>query len=87
MPKELLLICPLCNSVPDGPHSNDIALILVSRSGAGVQFNSHVRPICLPEHSASGVGEREADGTWCSVSGWGYQTGKTKQYHLNKKPF
>ncbi|KAF9794087.1 hypothetical protein SFRURICE_013552 [Spodoptera frugiperda] len=33
----------------NGPHSNDIALILVSRSGNGVQFNSHVRPICLPD--------------------------------------
>ncbi|XP_045538497.1 trypsin I-P1 [Papilio machaon] len=62
----------------NGPHSNDIALILVSRSGAGVQFNSHVRPICLPDQSATGEGE--GDGRWCSVSGWGYQTEGTETF-------
>ncbi|KPJ19655.1 Urokinase-type plasminogen activator [Papilio machaon] len=62
----------------NGPHSNDIALILVSRSGAGVQFNSHVRPICLPDQSATGEGE--SDGRWCSVSGWGYQTEGTETF-------
>ncbi|CAG4967627.1 unnamed protein product [Colias eurytheme] len=49
----------------NGPHSNDIALLLVARS-SGVQFNTHVRPICLP----SGT---ETTGQWCAVSGWGHQ--------------
>ncbi|XP_068622149.1 trypsin-like [Battus philenor] len=57
----------------NGPHSNDIALVLVSRSGNGVQFNSHVRPICLPEDTA-------ATGRWCSVSGWGYQAEGTETF-------
>ncbi|KAG6454606.1 hypothetical protein O3G_MSEX008780 [Manduca sexta] len=50
----------------NGPHSNDIAVILVSKSGSGMQFNSHVRPICLPEAT-------ETVGQWCAVSGWGLQ--------------
>ncbi|XP_075988797.1 trypsin-like [Anticarsia gemmatalis] len=57
----------------NGPHSNDIAIILVSRAGNGVQFNSHVRPICLP---ADGV----SPGKWCAVSGWGYQAENTENF-------
>ncbi|XP_063836446.1 trypsin-like [Ostrinia nubilalis] len=58
----------------NGPHSNDIALVVVSRAGSGVQFNTHVRPICLPE-------ERDASaGRWCAVSGWGYQAESTESF-------
>ncbi|CAH2056129.1 unnamed protein product, partial [Iphiclides podalirius] len=57
----------------NGPHSNDIALLLVSRSGNGVQFNTHVRPICLPDADAEA-------GSWCSVSGWGYQAEGTETF-------
>ncbi|CAG4948952.1 unnamed protein product [Parnassius apollo] len=57
----------------NGPHSNDIAMILVARSGNGVQFNSHVRPICLPGASAE-------PGRWCSVSGWGLQAESTETF-------
>ncbi|KAJ0182962.1 hypothetical protein K1T71_000938 [Dendrolimus kikuchii] len=57
----------------NGPHSNDIAVILVSKSGNGVRFNSHVRPICLPDG-------KEAAGKWCAVSGWGYQTESTESF-------
>ncbi|XP_063545579.1 serine protease 27-like [Cydia strobilella] len=57
----------------DGPHSNDIALILVARSNH-VQFNSHVRPICLPDAGA------ESAGRWCAVTGWGYQTESTESF-------
>ncbi|XP_053622053.1 trypsin-like isoform X1 [Plodia interpunctella] len=56
-----------------GPHSNDIALIVVSRSGHGVQFNSHVRPICLPDATDSA-------GRWCAVSGWGFQAEGTESF-------
>ncbi|XP_022122405.2 trypsin-like [Pieris rapae] len=56
----------------NGPHSNDIALVLVARSGSGVQFNSHVRPICLPD-------SLDTAGRWCAVSGWGYQEEGTEQ--------
>ncbi|XP_032525716.2 trypsin-like [Danaus plexippus] len=55
----------------NGPHSNDIAVVLVSKSG--VQFNSHVRPICLPD-------KVEANGRWCAVSGWGYQDESTENF-------
>ncbi|XP_059057775.1 serine protease 30-like [Achroia grisella] len=58
----------------DGPHSNDIAVVLVSRSGSGMQFNSHVRPICLPDSGD------ETTGQWCAVSGWGYQTESTESF-------
>ncbi|XP_050557909.1 trypsin-like [Spodoptera frugiperda] len=57
----------------NGPHSNDIALILVSRSGNGVQFNSHVRPICLPDDGITA-------GKWCTVSGWGFQAENTENF-------
>ncbi|XP_062531334.1 ovochymase-1 isoform X1 [Bombyx mori] len=57
----------------NGPHSNDIAIILVSKSGSGVQFNSHVRPICLPS-------SEETAGQWCAVSGWGYQAEGTETF-------
>ncbi|XP_026735122.1 trypsin-like [Trichoplusia ni] len=57
----------------NGPHSNDIAIILVSRSGNGVQFNSHVRPICLPEDGVP-------PGKWCAVSGWGFQAENTENF-------
>ncbi|XP_072948636.1 trypsin-like [Epargyreus clarus] len=56
----------------NGPHSNDIALIVVSRGGSGVQFNSHVRPICLP-------GPRDT-AAWCAVSGWGLQAEGTETF-------
>ncbi|XP_039752290.1 trypsin-like [Pararge aegeria] len=55
----------------NGPHSNDIAVVLVSRSG--VQFNSHVRPICLPDKA-------DTTGRWCAVSGWGYQAEGTDNF-------
>ncbi|XP_045458027.1 trypsin-like [Melitaea cinxia] len=55
----------------NGPHSNDIAIVLVSRSG--VQFNSHVRPICLPDQA-------DTTGRWCAVSGWGYQAEGTENF-------
>jgi hypothetical protein len=56
-------------SVADGPYSNDIGLIKVrALSEGGISFNSHVRPICLPELQAKG-----ATGSWCSVTGWGAQ--------------
>ncbi|VVD06090.1 unnamed protein product [Leptidea sinapis] len=57
----------------NGPHSNDIALIVVARSGSGVQFNSHVRPICLPD-------PEDTTGKWCAVSGWGYQAESTENF-------
>jgi hypothetical protein len=62
--------------ISDGPHSNDIAVVLISRSGSGVQFNSHVRPICLPEANS------DISGKWCAVSGWGYQAGRLFDLHL-----
>ena len=56
-------------SVAVGPYSNDIGLIKVrALSEGGISFNSHVRPICLPELQAKG-----ATGSWCSVTGWGAQ--------------
>ncbi|KAH9637605.1 hypothetical protein HF086_014769 [Spodoptera exigua] len=60
-------------SITDGPHSNDIALVLVSRSGSGVQFNSHVQPICLPDDGVTA-------GKWCTVSGWGFQAENTENF-------
>lgn len=56
----------------NGPYSNDIALIKVKANSAnGINFNSHVKPICLPTTS-----ELIYPGTWCSVTGWGLQNGK-----------
>jgi hypothetical protein len=59
-------------SVAVGPYSNDIGLIKVrALSDGGISFNSHVRPICLPELQTKG-----ATGSWCSVTGWGAQRRK-----------
>ncbi|KAK9504979.1 hypothetical protein O3M35_009141 [Rhynocoris fuscipes] len=53
----------------DGPHSNDIALIKVKASSeSGIDFNSFVQPICLPENSLT-----PQEGEWCTVTGWGAQ--------------
>jgi Trypsin. len=53
----------------DGPYSNDIGLIKVDAlDDEGIHFNSHVRPICLPE-----LQMKSAEGSWCSVTGWGVQ--------------
>lgn len=52
-----------------GPYSNDISIIKVaSNNDAGISFNTHVKPICLPKHN-----EIPGPGAWCSVSGWGAQ--------------
>lgn len=52
-----------------GPYSNDISIIKVaSNNDAGISFNTHVKPICLPRQ-----GEIPRPGTWCSVTGWGAQ--------------
>lgn len=57
-----------------GPYSNDIALIKVRANRASrVMFNTHVQPICLPKYN--GV---TAPGSWCVVTGWGAQNGKSK---------
>lgn len=57
----------------NGPYSNDISIIKVaSNNDAGISFNSHVKPICLPNRD-----EVLKSGTWCSVSGWGAQIRKT----------
>uniref|UniRef100_A0A336K7N4 Acrosin n=1 Tax=Culicoides sonorensis TaxID=179676 RepID=A0A336K7N4_CULSO len=50
----------------DGPYSNDIAIIKLKAHGIG--FNTHVRPICLPDPN-----ESIPAGTICSVTGWGIQ--------------
>jgi hypothetical protein len=63
-------------SVTVGPYSNDIGLIKVrALSDGGISFNSHVRPICLPEVQAKG-----AAGSWCSVTGWGAQRREYAKY-------
>ena len=55
----------------NGPYSNDIALIKVkTNSAAGINFNSHVKTICLP--TASDLLNSEL---WCTVTGWGLQNG------------
>lgn len=55
-----------------GPYSNDISIIKVaSNNDAGISFNTHVKPICLPKRN-----ELMSPGTWCSVSGWGAQIRK-----------
>lgn len=51
----------------DGPYSNDIAIIKL-KAHTGIGFNTHVRPICLPDPN-----ERIPVGTLCSVTGWGIQ--------------
>lgn len=50
----------------DGPYSNDIAIIKLKAHRIG--FNTHVRPICLPDPN-----ETIPAGTICSVTGWGIQ--------------
>lgn len=50
----------------DGPYSNDIAIIKLKAHRIG--FNTHVRPICLPDPN-----EKIPAGTICSVTGWGIQ--------------
>lgn len=56
----------------NGPYSNDISIIKVrSNSAAGISFNTHVKPICLPRYE-----QISTPGTWCSVTGWGAQVGK-----------
>lgn len=60
----------------NGPYSNDIALLRVANNAAGISFNTHVRPICLPDQSD---GEAEGflfPGMWCTVTGWGMQRNK-----------
>lgn len=55
-----------------GPYSNDISIIKVaSNNDAGISFNTHVKPICLPKQD-----EMSRPGTWCSVTGWGAQKRK-----------
>lgn len=63
------------------PYANDIALVrVVANTAAGITFNEHVRPICLPtvvppysrEHLLSNAKPpRIVAGMRCSVSGWG----------------
>lgn len=56
-----------------GPYSNDISIIKVaSNNDAGISFNTHVKPICLPKHD-----DYLPSGTWCSISGWGAQIRKS----------
>ncbi|KAG7295693.1 hypothetical protein JYU34_021979 [Plutella xylostella] len=58
----------------NGRHSNDIALVGIrGRGSLGIQFNSHVRPICLPEKTSEA-------GQWCTVSGWGYEDESTESF-------
>lgn len=52
----------------DGPHSHDIAILKINPiNGKGVKFDTHVQPICLPEHNTNGRVD------WCTVTGWGAQ--------------
>lgn len=51
----------------NGPYSNDIAIIKL-KAHAGIGFNTHVRPICLPDPY-----DKIPVGTMCSVTGWGIQ--------------
>lgn len=54
----------------NGPYSNDISIVKVaSNNDAGISFNTHVKPICLPSRDH----DRLRPGTWCDVSGWGAQ--------------
>lgn len=62
-----------------GPYSNDISIIKVaSNNDAGISFNTHVKPICLPKD----LDILLQPGTWCSVSGWGAQI-RTLNHTLN----
>lgn len=51
-----------------GAHLNhDIALVRVkTKSGRGIQFGSHVQPVCLPSSKAEYTA-----GLNCTISGWG----------------
>ncbi|KAF4532505.1 hypothetical protein B566_EDAN003081 [Ephemera danica] len=63
-----------------GPYSNDIAIIrvrdqasasyghLAGTRGRAIQFDSHVRAICLPARF-----QEVPSGSWCTVTGWGAQ--------------
>lgn len=63
----------------NGPYSNDISIIKVrSNSDAGISFNTHVKPICLPRYE-----QVSTPGTWCSVTGWGAQIRKNLHCVLN----
>lgn len=56
----------------NGPYSNDLSIIKVaSINGNAINFNTHVKPICLPKQN-----NLPTAGTWCSVSGWGAQIRK-----------
>lgn len=62
-----------------GPYSNDIAIIKIkTHSVSGIGFNTHIRPICLPE-----VNQTPPPGTWCTVTGWGAQKGLLKFMLIN----
>lgn len=64
----------------NGPYSNDISIIKVaSNNDAGISFNTHVKPICLPSPDH----DRLRPGTWCAVSGWGAQIRKYQPIQLN----
>lgn len=46
-----------------GPYSNDISIIkIASNNDAGISFNSHVKPICLPKRN-----EIPKSGTWWEI--------------------
>lgn len=54
----------------NGPYSNDIAILKVRiNNAAGINFNTHVRPICLPGQTE----EFLFPGKWCTVTGWGME--------------
>lgn len=59
----------------NGPYSNDIALLKVrAKNAAGIIFNTHVRPICLP--ASADAEDFFFPGMWCTVTGWGMQRNK-----------
>lgn len=61
----------------NGPYSNDIAILKVRvNNAAGISFNTHVRPICLPDRTDGDAEEFLFPGRWCTVTGWGMQRNK-----------
>ncbi|XP_031629228.1 serine protease 30-like [Contarinia nasturtii] len=55
----------------NGPYSNDISIVKVaSNNDAGILFNTHIKPICLP-HNENLPSE-------CYISGWGAQNEDNK---------
>ncbi|XP_045212294.2 uncharacterized protein LOC123563518 [Mercenaria mercenaria] len=51
----------------ESTYDYDIALLKIKqKDGAGIKFNDHVQPACLPEQTTEYV-----DGQKCHVSGWG----------------